>query len=403
MRAAGAVLVEGPKWCGKTWTGMAHANSAIWVADPTSDYLTRRMATSDPLSLLVGERPVLIDEWQDAPGLWDAVRLSLDRSPGTGQFLLTGSATPRDRAVSHSGTGRIVRTTMWPMTLTEAGVTDGRVSLTGLLDGQTPPTIRGAWQQSDVINAVVKGGWPGTIDMPVDDAAKLADNYLQSVAYVDATQIDGIRRDPTRLAALLSALARNTSTLVSNVTLARDMADEAVSTKTVAHYLDVLRRLHVLHEIPAWAPALRSPVRLRQAPKRILCDPSLAVAGMHATRQSLASDPKPLGFLFENLCLRDLSAYAGALPGAVFHYHDDSQLEVDAIIQADDGRWMGVEIKLSADKEDAAAAALLALAAKMANTGQPAPAALVILTGYDGFAHRRPDGVITVPIDQLGM
>jgi predicted AAA+ superfamily ATPase len=384
---------------------MAHAQSAVWVANPSSDYLTRRVAQSDPFSLLTGEKPVLIDEWQDAPGLWDAVRLAVDRQPQPGQYLLTGSATPRDEVVSHSGTGRIVRLPMWPMTLAEVGVSSAEVSLAELMAGQTPATVQSHWSDRDLLEALVRGGWPGTLAMPLADAARQPVSYLDSVAYSDASRIDGVRRDPARLTALLASLARTTATLVSNTVLVRDMtiaAGESVSTKTAATYLDVLRRLHVLVEIPAWAPALRSPVRLRNSPKRMLCDPSLAAAGLHATSDTLAADRKTLGLLFETLCLRDLSVYAQLLPGRVFHYHDTTELEVDAIVQANDGRWMGVEVKLGSAQEDSAAEALLTLDQKMTKAGEQPASALVVLTGPGTFSHRRSDGVVVVPVDVLG-
>jgi len=405
MRSSGAVLIEGPKWCGKTWTGMTHANSAVWVADPTGDYLTRRLASSDPLALLEGDLPMLIDEWQDAPGLWDAVRLEVDRRPGPGQYLLTGSATPRDGVVTHSGAGRIARVTMWPMTLVEAGASSGSVSLRGLLDGNTPRTTAGSWKLQDIASAVLRGGWPGTIGLPPEDALRLPADYLRAVAYADASVLDGVRRDPARFMAFLGSLARNTATLVQNTTLVRDMAaadGEGASTKTVAEYIDVARRLHVLREIPAWAPALRSPVRLRQSPKRIMCDPSLAAAGMRATSSSLLADRKTLGLLFENLCLKDLSVYAQTNSAEVYHYRDETGLEVDAIIVADDGRWLGIEIKLGDAQVDSAANSLKSLSRKMVTMGEQPPVALVVVTGHDSFAHRREDGIVVVPVDVLG-
>jgi len=404
LSASGAVLIEGPKWCGKTWTGMTHAQSAIWVSDPTGGYLTRRLAASDPLSLLDGPPPVLIDEWQDAPGLWDAVRMAVDRRPGPGQYLLTGSATPRDGVVSHSGTGRVARVSMWPMTASEAGLAGGGVSLAGLLRGDTPMALPGAWTPKDVTQMIVRGGWPATIDLPLTDAARVAADYVRSIAFTDVTVIDAVRRDPVRVTALLAALARSTATVVANTTLTRDMAASdggMASTRTVADYVDVLRRLHVLKEIPAWSPALRSPVRLRQRPKRILCDPSLAAAAIGASVDGLLADLKTTGLLFENLCLRDLSVYAAVSGADVFHYHDESELEADAIIQTPDRRWMAIEIKFGAAQEDVAARSLLALSAKMQAAGEQAPAALVVLTGTGSFAHRRDDGVVVVPFDKL--
>ncbi|MDR1237930.1 MAG: DUF4143 domain-containing protein [Propionibacteriaceae bacterium] len=405
LRVTGAVAIEGPKWCGKTWTAMTHAASAIWVADPSGDYLTRRIATSDPFSLLESEKPLLIDEWQDAPGLWDAVRLAVDRKPGAGQYLLTGSATPRAGTVSHSGTGRIARLEMWPMTLAEVDKSSGEVSLASVMNGEWPKVTPGVWTLHELLDAILRGGWPGMVDAALADATQLAASYLRSVAYADATMLDGIRRDPKRLIALLSSLSRNTATSVSITTLTRDMAEadsQALSNKSAAAYLDVLRRLHVLREIPAWSPALRSPVRLRVTPKRILCDPSLAAAGLRASAEALMADRKTLGLLFETLCLRDLAVYAEAMGAALAYYHDDAELEADAIVQAGDGRWMGIEIKLGAEQETSAADTLLALRRKMTASGEREPAALMVVTGVDSFPHRRDDGVIVVPINRLG-
>jgi predicted AAA+ superfamily ATPase len=405
MRAFGAVVIEGPKWCGKTWTATRFANSAAWIADPTSDYAIRRMAVADPFSLLETEKPVLLDEWQDAPGLWDAVRMAVDKAPGAGQYLLTGSATPREGVTSHSGTGRIARVQMWPMSSVESGVSSGAVSLRRLMAAEPPKAAMGTLSETGLIEAILRGGWPGSIGSALDDALALPRAYLEAVAHVDASRIDSARRDPVRLTALLGSLARNTATVVTNTTLVRDMAtaaDTGVSTKTATDYLDVLRRLHVLHEIPAWSPALRSPVRLRHSPKRMLVDPSLAAAGVYASPQTLAADRKTLGLLFENLCLRDLSVYASAIDAAVWHYRDEAGLEADAIVQSQDGRWIAVEIKLGPAQEDAAAASLVALSRKMASGGERLPAALVVVVGPGGFAHQREDGVIVVPIEMLG-
>ena len=401
LRSSGAVLIEGPNGCGKTWTGMTHAKSAVWVADQTGDYMTKRLASSDPLALLGGDQPVLIDEWQGAPGLWDAVRGAVDRRPGPGQYLLTSSATPRDGAAC---TG-IEKVTMAPMSLAESGASIGTVSLRELLDGETPRTIVGSWKLQDIVGSVLRGGWPGTIGMTLDDASRMPADYLRAIAYTDASMLDGVRRDPARFMAFLGALARNTATLVQNATLAREMVavdGESASTKTVAEYIDVARRLHILREIPAWTPALRSPIRLRQSPKRILCDPSLAAAGLRASPINLLADRKTLPLLFKTLCLRDLSVYSQVCSAGVFHYRDETGLDVDAIVVAGDGRWMGVEIRLADAQVDAAAKSLLSLSRKMVAAGEQPPASLLVVTGYDSFAHRRDDGVVVVPVDVLG-
>ncbi|MDR2564849.1 MAG: DUF4143 domain-containing protein [Bifidobacteriaceae bacterium] len=405
MRVFGAVLIEGPKWCGKTWTATRLARSVAWVADPTGDYTTRRIATVDPFSLLKTGKPVLLDEWQDAPWLWDAVRMAVDQTPGPGQYLLTGSATPKEGVTAHSGTGRIARLRMWPMSLLESGESSGAVSLRRLLEGDPPVTAAGRLTETQLVDVILRGGWPGNLGAPSSPAMALPRAYLESVANSDASRIDSVRRDPVRLAALLASLARYTATTVANTTLTRDIGvsgGATVSTKTLADYLDVLRRLHVLHEIPAWSPALRSPVRLRRSPKRMLVDPSLAAAGIQAGPEMLAADRKTLGLLFENLCLRDLSVYAAASGAAVWHYRDQAELEADAIIQDRSGRWIGVEIKLGPHQENAAAASLVALRNKMAAAGERPPSALVVVVGPGSFAHQRDDGVSVVPVDLMG-
>jgi predicted AAA+ superfamily ATPase len=406
LEVTGAVVVEGPKWCGKTWLARTLSRSEVLLQDPTGNYRNRRMAVDDPIALLAGEKPRLLDEWQDAPGLWDAVRIQVDRQPGSGQFILTGSTTPREGLVAHSGTGRMSRLRLWTMSSTETGLSTGTISLNALFDGEQVPAVAGQATPGTLIRAIIRGGWPGALRRSDADAAELARQYLLGVIHSEASRSDGMARDPSKLAALLASLARNSATTVTNATLGRDMATTSgvtASAKTITEYLGVLGRLFTVVEIPAWSPALRSPVRLREQPKRMLVDPSLAVAALNADEESLAADPKTLGFLFESMCLRDLEVYGGTIGATVSHYRDNSGLEVDAILAKPSGDWAGVEIKWSGSAVDAAAATLLRLRDKMLAGGEKAPAFLMVLVGVGEFAHVRPDTVVVAPVDLLGI
>jgi predicted AAA+ superfamily ATPase len=401
----GAVVVDGPKWCGKTWLARNQARSEVLLQDPTANYRNRRRATEEPLSLLAGAQPRLIDEWQDAPAIWDAVRLQVDQAPGVGQFILTGSSTFSEHATAHSGTGRISRLRLWPLSSTETGLSTGQVSLHGLLRGVQLPSATGQATEESLLNAVLVGGWPSSPGMPVSQAMALPALYLDGLVHSDAARLDGGQRDPDKLRALIAAVGRTTATVATNATLGRDLeavTGQSLAPNTITGYLSVLTRLYVLVSIEAWAPALRSPVRLRQTPKRMLVDPSLAAAAMNATPDKLVDDPKTTGFLFENLCLRDLSVYCAMNGARLSHYRDNSGLETDAIVTAPTGEWAGIEIKLGAHRVDQGAASLIRLRDKMAAGGQRAPAFLAVVVGTGEFAHVRPDGVTVIPFDALG-
>jgi len=405
LGAVGAVSIEGPKWCGKTWTSLNHANSVYFVSDPAGGFANRTVAELDLAAALDGERPHAIDEWQEVPGIWDAVRLGIDAHPSAGQFLLTGSSTPSDGAVAHSGTGRIARLRMRPMTLFESGESTGAVSLSAVLDGGPVAPRASRLTLDELVSVVVRGGWPASVGRPLDVAMDLAESYLDGLARVDVSQVDGVRRDPAKVIALLRSLARNTSTTASLAAMQRDIARASGSQldiKTLGVYLGLLERLYVVERIPAWHPALRSPVKLRQAPKWMLVDPSLAVAGMRSSAESLKREPKTLGFLFESLMTRDLLVYAQQLRATVWHYRDDADLEVDAILTLPNGGWACVEVKLGHQHIDQAAATLLRLRDKMVKAGDPPPDAMIVLVGVGGVAQRRGDGVIVIPADSLG-
>lgn len=399
----GAVLIQGPKWCGKTTTAQRFAESSLSLSDPAGDFAALQLARIDPAQAIVGATPRLIDEWQEEPKLWDAIRFECDRRTGEpGQFLLTGSATPNDAdQPMHSGIGRISRLRMETMTLAELGVSSGAVSLESLLNGYPIKAALGSINGiADIADLLCRGGWPQAVGKTTADAMRISAAYIDGVCESDVSRVDGVKRDPEKVRALLSSLARNESTLAGEKSLEKDLGGD-VSRSTLRRYTDALRRIHIIDDIPAWHPALRSPVKLRQSAKRHLADPSLAVALLGANPESLASDPKTLGLLFESLVLHDLKVYAAANDSSVSHYHDADDLEVDAVIHRRDGTWIAVEIKLGSPQIPEASANLLRLERKLVERGERPPAAKLIVIGFGTPAHTTPEGIIVAPVDTL--
>lgn len=399
----GAVLIQGPKWCGKTTTAQRFAESSLSLSDPAGDFAALQLARIDPAQAIVGATPRLIDEWQEEPKLWDAIRFECDRRTGEpGQFLLTGSATPNDAdQPMHSGIGRISRLRMETMTLAELGVSSGAVSLESLLNGCPIKVALGSINGiADIADLLCRGGWPQAVGKTTADAMRISAAYIDGVCESDVSRVDGVKRDPEKVRALLSSLARNESTLAGEKSLEKDLGGD-VSRSTLRRYTDALRRIHIIDDIPAWHPALRSPVKLRQSAKRHLADPSLAVALLGANPESLASDPKTLGLLFESLVLHDLKVYAAANDSSVSHYHDADDLEVDAVIHRRDGTWIAVEVKLGSPQIPEASANLLRLERKLVERGERPPAAKLIVIGFGMPAHTTPEGIIVAPVDTL--
>ena len=344
----------------------------------------------------------MIDEWQEVPKLWDAVRYRCDATGGRGLFVLTGSATPDDaHAPMHSGVGRIARVRMGTLTLQEQGISSGKVSIAGLLQGKSY-TALGSLDVQTIAQLVVRGGWPSAAGVPAPAASMLARGYVDGVCNSDVSRIDGVRRDPDKVTRLVRSLARNESTLATMKSVLADLGGD-ITRQTAAKYVSILSRLHFVQDVPAWNPALRSPVVLRQAAKHHLADPSLAAAALGASTESLLEDVKTLGLLFESLVIHDLMAYAQASGARVYHYHDSSDLEVDAIVQADDGRWLAVEVKLGAGGVQDGCQNLLRLESKMTDAGNRPPAAKVVVVGFGEPAHLTEDNVQVVPIDTLGV
>lgn len=405
LETFGAVCIEGPKWCGKTWTAAHHSRSAIYIGDPAGNFQNRQLAELSPELVLDGETPRLIDEWQEVPPIWDAVRFKVDQQAAKGQFILTGSATPNHKGILHSGAGRIGRLRMRPMTLYESGESSGRVSLEALCQGTLTPALTGDVSLEELIHCIVRGGWPGSLGLSAEQAALLPTEYLRAVLEDDVYRIDGVKRDITKMRLLLRSLARNESTTVSNRTLMRDIKavdDEHIDANTVAAYLDVLQRLFLIDNQPPFAANVRSSVRVKQAEKRHLADPSLACALLGAGPEQLMGDLELLGFLFEALCERDLRIYAESFGGTLYHYQDYKNQEIDAVVSLSDGQWAAFEIKLGAGQIDAAAANLLQIREQIAvdPKGKP-PSVCCVLCGLTNAAYRRPDGVYVVPLMAL--
>jgi hypothetical protein len=400
LAAGGAVLVEGPRACGKTATARFAARSEVTL---DTNLRARAAGLLDAATLLDGDRPRLIDEWQFVPEVWNQVRRAVDDTGGqAGSFILTGSAVPADDATRHSGAGRILRLRMRPMSLAESGYSSGDISLAGLFAGERARAAESGLTVRDIASLVSVGGWPGLQGRSVDDALAALRGYLADTARTDLPRVDGVQREPERIKRVLHSLARYTATQVSARAIAADVGgpDEPIKHQTVLQYVDALTRIFVVEDLPAWSPALRSKSRLREAPKRHFVDPSLAAAALGARPERLVREVDTLGLLFESLVVRDLRIYAQAMDADVLHYHDNTGLEADAVVQSRDGSWGAFEVKLGLSAIDDAADTLLRLAARVDIDRHGAPAVLAVITGW-GYGYRRPDGVSVIPIGAL--
>ncbi len=404
LEASGAVLIEGPKWCGKTRTATEASKSQLFMQDPDRQISYLKAADTKPSLLLKGETPRLLDEWQTAPVLWDAVRFAVDQRGNPAQFILTGSAVPKDDVIQHTGTGRISRLLMRPMSLYESMESNGSVSLKELFDGKTEIDSFSELTIERIAFAIVRGGWPASIGESEKNALRHAIDYVEAIINADVSRVDGIEKSPVRVRALMRSLARNVSTLATIKTIHDDIAmgdeDESVSEKTISQYLTALNRIFVTENLPAWNPALRSKTAIRTSPKRQFIDPSIAAAVMRLTPARLLDDFNYFGFLFESLCDRDMRVYAEAIDGQVFHYRDAGGLESDAVICLNDGRWAAVEVKLGSKEIEDAAVHLRELREKVNTEKMREPSFLMILTGTE-LAYRRDDGVFVVPLGCL--
>jgi len=401
LSAIGAVLIEGPKACGKTESAIQKAVTTYRLdVDPAA----RNTASVAPELLLDGASPVLLDEWQVVPTLWDQVRRAVDdRAPTKGLYILTGSATPREDVNRHSGAGRIAVIQMRPMSLMESGHSTGQASLEAILVGDKVTAQDSGLTVPDIVDRICIGGWPALLDASSQDAGRWLRDYLNQIVLVDIQELGARRRDPENIRRLLNSLARNVGSAAKVTALAKDVggAEGPVARVTVDGYLDSLSRLRLTENSPAWAPHMRSATPLQSSPTRYFVDPSLAVAALGQGPTQLLGDLNATGFFFENLVVRDVRIYAQRLGGQVHHWRDQNQNEVDVVVTLPDGRWGAFEVKMNPVDTDKAAASLLSFAGKVDQGKAGPPSALGVSTST-GFAYRRPDGVTVLPIGTLG-
>lgn len=405
LSAFGSVCIEGPKWCGKTMTSQHHCKSTFFVGAPANNFSNRTLAQMDPSLILDGETPRLIDEWQEVPAIWDAVRYAVDQRGEKGQFILTGSSTPNRKGILHSGAGRIATLRLRPMSLYEIGASSGKISLKDLFDNPIPTMLTDEVNLHELIDYIIRGGWPGNINTDSKLAHLVPRQYIDALINEDINRIDGVTRDLHKIRLLLRSLARNESTTATNRKLKNDIKeidDDDIDVVTVAEYLNLFERLFLLDNQKPFNCNIRSSIRIKQSEKRHFSDPSLACALLEATPAMLLSDLQTLGFLFEALCVRDLKIYAESNDAKLFHYQDYNNNEIDAVVEMPDGEWGAFEIKLGANQIDAAAKNLLRIKKAIENDpkGKP-PKILCIICGLSNAAYVRPDGVYVVPITAL--
>ena len=390
MNIYGAVCIEGPKWCGS------------YIGDPAGNFMNKQLAELDPSLILEGDKPRLIDEWQVVPNIWDAVRYKVDQSSRKGEYILTGSSTPHMKGKLHSGSGRIGKISMRTMSLMETGASSGVISIIDLFNSNFKPLPTGEISLDKLIDLVVRGGWPGLQELPLEDSLQIPRDYLQNIPY-DMERIDGIKRDSRKVKSLLRALGRAESNLTSKKKLQNDIEEfsedsvdyTSVSIDTISDFLDCFNRMFLLEDQPAFENKLRSSIKALKTPKRHFVDPS--------TPQMLKQDLNTFGYMFESLCIHDLRIYADYYDGKVYHYHDERGNEADAIIQLPDGRWGMFEIKVGFNQVEKAAKELLCLKAKFEAETNSSPEFLCIICGMTNMAFQRSDGVYVVPITSLGI
>ena len=401
LSSTGGVVIEGPKVCGKTTTARQFAESEVLL---DVDENAREAIKIDPTLVLEGGTPRLIDEWQLEPKLWDHIRREIDERGKPGQFIMAGSATPTDDITRHSGAGRLRRIQMRPMSLYEREQSSGEISLAKLLSGKKSRCPKAEMSVEKLADLTAIGGWPVHIGFDTDNALEAVRGYIDEIRRVDVNQVDNTRREPEKVGLLLKSLARNVTTAASMKTLARDTGrDEGeIHPDTVRDYLKVLRRLKIVEPQPAWAPHLRSKIRLRKKVRHHFVDPSLAVAALQASPEKLLEDLEFFGFLFESLVIRDLRIYAQPLEGAIYYYRDETGLEVDAIVETTKGEWGAFEVKLGPGKIDEGVESLLKFVDKVDTEKCGEPSVLGVIVGKGTYGHHREDGIAVIPISSLG-
>lgn len=406
LESKGAVLIEGPKWCGKTTTALRQAKSVLRMDNPLEKEQNLRLSKLNPQRLLIGDNPRLIDEWQIAPTLWDTVRYEVDQRGKMGQFILTGSAVPPDtKEITHSGTGRFTWLTMRPMSLYESGESTGEVSLKSLFAGNLNVDGENTLDIDKLAYLVCRGGWPQAVGLKTEAALQQAFDYYDAVVKSDINRADGVNKNPERVKRIMKSYARNQGSQVASTVIAQDIAAneaETVNEDTVHSYIEALKKIFVVEDMSAWNPTLRSKSAIRTSDTRYYVDSSIATASLGIGPDDLINDLRTFGLFFETMCVRDLRVFAESLDGAVYHYRDNTNLECDTVIHLRNGSYGLIEIKLGGDDLiDEGAANLLKLKNKIDVSKMKAPAFLMVLIGVGKYAYRREDGVLVVPIGCL--
>lgn len=406
LEGKGAVLIEWPKWCGKTTTAEQIAASVLYMDDPEKKAQNITMAELSPKRLLKGEAPRLIDEWQLAPKIWDAIRFEIDHGGELGRFILTGSAALADtRDISHSGTGRFAWLTMRPMSLYESGDSSGEVSLKALFDGEKEINGGADIEIDRLAFLVCRGGWPQAIDMRDEIALEQVVDYYDAIVHYDINRADNVQKNPERIKRFMRSYARNQGTQIANTEIARDIAvnnEPLMDQETIASYINALKKIFVIEDMPAWRPNLRSKTAIRTSNTRYYIDSSIAVAALGIGPNDILSDLKTFGFLLETMCVRDLRIFADALGGEAYHYRDKGGQECDAVVHLRNGKYGLIEIKLGGDRLiEEGALNLIDMKTKIDTNKMQAPSFLMVLTGVGDYAYCRHDGVYVVPIGCL--
>ena len=405
LRIFGAICIEGPKWCGKTWTSSYHANSEFLVGDPSGNFSNRIFAELEPYTVLKGDTPRLIDEWQEVPALWDATRSFVDENGNKGQIILTGSSTPVNKGVLHSGTGRIKSIRMNTMSLYESGDSSGDISLKDLFENKFESKVLEETNLEKLSYLIVRGGWPGNINVDVNDCDELALGYMENVVKTDLKQLDkDIDYNEHKAKLILKSLARNESTTVSNQSILNDIIENdnsSISKNTLSKYLNAFNRMFLFNNQEPFSPNIRSSLRVKQMEKRHFSDPAMACALLRLTPKKLMSDLNTFGFMFEAMVERDLSIYAQSLNAKLFHYQDYRNNEIDAVIELEDGNWCAIEIKLGLNKVEEGSKNLIKVCKDLADNGGKEPIIKCVIYGVGNMAYKNADGVYIIPITAL--
>ncbi len=406
LKLFGAISIEGPKYCGKTWAGRYHSNSEVLLHKTTGELSNNvELAKISPALILEGEKPKLIDEWQEATNLWDEIRYDVDKTGLKGQYILTGFSTPNRKGISHSGAGRYGKIYLRTMSLYESGDSTGDVSLEELCNNNLKEKLTGEVDLRHLASLIIRGGFPGNIGYSAKDASQIIEEYIRLIIDDDLIRLDGVNRDKSKVKLLLKSLARNESTTVSNMTLKKDINqidNEDIDIDTLASYLNALDKLYLLDNDEPFSSNIRSSVRVKQSEKRHFADPSIACSLLNIKEEEkLINDLQTFGFLFEAMVERDLKIYADSFNAKCYHYQDYQDNEIDSIIELEDGKWCAFEIKLGTNKIDEAAKNLVKIKNEIEKANGKVPSVLCVICGLSNAAYKRPDGVYVIPITAL--